>query len=73
MLNNYKIITQEEKKNIKIVDTKDEFYLDIEGTKIRGIRKYDIVREAEQPPILKLEIIIDDADFQQNLDCMTSY
>ena len=56
MLKDCPIITQEAKKNIKIVDNKEECYLDIEGTKIRGIRRYDIIRETAKPPILKIEI-----------------
>lgn len=73
MLNQYKIIKPEDKKNIKIVDNKDEFYLDVDGTKIEGIRRYDIIKEAENPPILKLEIILDEKSYNEFLVCKSNF
>lgn len=73
MLNQCKIIKPEDKKSIKIIDNKDEFYLDVNGTKIEGIKKYDIVREAEQPPILKLEIILDEDSYNLKSDCKSNF
>ncbi len=73
MLNQCKIIKPEDKKSIKIIDNKDEFYLDVNGTKIEGIKKYDIIREAEQPPILKLEIILDEDSYNLKLDCKSNF
>lgn len=67
MKNQYKIIKPEDKKNIKIVDNKDEFYLDINGTKIEGIKKYNIIRENEKSPILELHLYLDNVDFQECL------
>lgn len=68
MANNYKIIKQEEKKNIKIVDNKNEFYLDINGTKVEGIRQYRIIKKVKQAPVLELQLYLDNIDFEEVLE-----
>lgn len=73
MLNNYKIAKQEEKKDIKIVHNKNDFYLDINGTKIKGVRKYNIETEAGKTPILKLEILLDEESYNENLICKSNF
>lgn len=72
MSNRYEIVTQEEKNNIKIVDNKKDFYLDINGTKLRNIKKYNIIREGGQPPILEVYLFLDEIDFDEQMSCQTS-
>ena len=71
MFNNYKIVKQEEKKNIKIVDNKNEFYLDIDGKKIEGIKKYRIIKEENQAPVLEFQLYLDNIDFEEFLESKT--
>lgn len=68
MPNDYKIIEQKEKKNIKIVDNKEEFYLDINGTKVKGIKQYRIIKEAKQAPVLEFQLYLDNIDFEEVLE-----
>ena len=68
MPNDYKIIEQKEKKNIKIVDNKEEFYLDINGTKVEGNKQYRIIKEAKQAPVLELQLYLDNIDFEEVLE-----
>ena len=73
MLNDYKIVKQEDKTDIKIVHNKNEFYLDVNGTKIRGVKKYNIEADAGKIPILKLEILLDEESYNQNLVCKSNF
>lgn len=68
MKNQYKIIKPEGKKNIKIVDNKDEFYLDINGIKLEGIKQYHIIKEAEKSPVLAIQLYLDEFDFGEILE-----
>lgn len=73
MKNQYKIVKAEDKKNIKIIDNENEFYLDINGIRIEGIKKYEIIRETNSTPILKLEIWLDEEGYNGKLNCKTSF
>jgi len=68
MKNQYRIVKPKDKKNIKIVDNENEFYLDINGTRLEGIKQYHIIKDAGKSPILAIQMYLDDFDFVDILE-----